>query len=540
MQSDLKILDCTLRDGGYYNAWDFDRGLVDLYLQQLARGGVDIIELGFRFTDTSKFYGPYAHTSEAFLETLDLPEGPLYGVMLNASDYLTDHWQDDIKRRFVPAVESKISLVRIAAHIHQVLDCGPLVAELKQLGYQVGLNIMQISQASEEKTREIIKRIESEFVDFEALYFADSLGNLRPEDITRIVTIFKDHTTKAVGFHGHDNINLGVANSMTSIEAGATWVDATITGMGRGAGNTQTEYLATELKHRKLADLKCIHIHQVATGEFSEMQKHYGWGTNLFYYEAGLRAVHPTYVQQMLSSKRFEAIDILSMIETLGDSSMNLSYSDQNIETAFTQFLSNANGKDDISGRWAGRDIILVAGGPNARKHWAGIKEFAAKSQAVVVAVNIIDFAEADSFDAVICVHPARMLALLRSQAWDSVPLVSSGQAIPSEVEAGLVSGRQMIDYGVQVKSGQFETFGNGCCVPAPLAAGVALAASHDAGARRIWLAGFDGFDGKSRDFTEMQDLLNLAHTFGLDIKSLTKTHFNLEMGSLYGILEMT
>ena len=158
----VNLLDCTLRDGGYYNAWDFDADLAESYFEQLALGGVNIIEIGFRFTDQSKFYGPFAHTSEEFLATLNLPEGPTYGVMLNASDYLTDAMEDDIHRNFVPASESPISLVRIAAHIRQIPECGPLIARLKELGYMVGLNIMQISQADDEKVRELVRTIEED------------------------------------------------------------------------------------------------------------------------------------------------------------------------------------------------------------------------------------------------------------------------------------------------------------------------------------------------------------------------------------------
>ena len=533
--SPVTVLDCTLRDGGYYNDWDFDTDLVESYVEQLALGGVDIIELGFRFTDKSKFYGPFAHTSEDFLATLNLPKGPTYGVMINASDYLTDRAEEDMSLNFVPAEKSLISLVRIAAHLRQVPQCGPMIARLKSLGYLVGLNIMQISQADDATIRSLVETIEKEFVEFEALYFADSLGNMRPDDIRRVVGLIRAATGKSIGFHGHDNISLGVSNSLTAIESGATWIDATITGMGRGAGNTQMEYLSTELKNRGLADLKCMHIHEAATGRFSRMQAEYGWGTNLFYYEAGLQAVHPTYVQQMIQSKRFEPLDILTMIGQLGKSDKNLSYSDANIESAFAGFLHEAQGRDDMAGKWTGRQVVLVAAGPNAKRHWPAIKDYAERNQALVLSVNANDFVSPDDLDGAICVHPARLLSFFRMKSWANVPLYTSRPALPGDILDRVVNERPFIDYGVCVESGRFEPLGNGCYIPAPVAAAVALALAIDAEASKVFLAGFDGFDGKSREFDEMQAILNQAQALGCDISSLTQTHFNVPMKSLYG-----
>lgn len=532
----INLLDCTLRDGGYYNAWDFDVGLAESYFEQLAQGGVNIIEVGFRFTDQSQFYGPFAHTSEEFLATLNLPEGPVYGVMVNASDYLTDTWEEDFHRSFVPASESPISLVRIAAHIRQIPQCGPMVARLKELGYMVGLNIMQISEASDEKIRELVRTIEEDFVDFEALYFADSLGNMRPDDVRRVVTLLREKSDKAIGFHGHDNISLGVTNSLSAIEAGATWVDATITGMGRGAGNTQTEYLAIELKNRGLADLKCLHIHQAATGEFARMQKEYGWGTNLYYYEAGLRAVHPTYVQQMLQTNRFEPIDVLSMIATLGDSDHNLSYRAENIETAFASFLKSPRGGSDMSGQWTGRPVVLIAGGPNARRHWKAIEAFSHRNQAVKLAVNANEFCDPQQVDGIVCVHPARLLSYLRKKDWASVPLYTSLAAMPDDVAGEIERRTEVIDYGVCVEPGRFEPLGDGCYIPSPLAAAAALAMAIDAKASQVFLAGFDGFDGMSREYREMQQMLDQAVAAGANVRSLTETHFKVPMASLYGV----
>ena len=85
------LLDCTFRDGGYYNAWDFSPELIDRYLVAMKAAGVDYVELGFRFLQNNGFKGPCAYTTDDFIRTLNIPEGLGVGVMMNGADLLTDY-----------------------------------------------------------------------------------------------------------------------------------------------------------------------------------------------------------------------------------------------------------------------------------------------------------------------------------------------------------------------------------------------------------------------------------------------------------------
>ena len=110
----IKILDCTLRDGGYYNHWDFDKLIVDRYLKSLKAASIDIVELGFRLLPSNSFLGPFAYTTDEFINKLNLPEGPIYGVMINAKELLNNKkdTKELINTLFNHKNESKISLVR--------------------------------------------------------------------------------------------------------------------------------------------------------------------------------------------------------------------------------------------------------------------------------------------------------------------------------------------------------------------------------------------------------------------------------------------
>jgi 4-hydroxy 2-oxovalerate aldolase len=119
-KSKIKILDCTLRDGGYYNNWDFRDEVVRRYLQSVAAASIDAVEIGFRSLPQDSFLGPYAYATDEFLKSLDLPKGPIYAVMINGKDYVD--YQGGavagIDRQFKKADQSPVQLVRIAMNFN--------------------------------------------------------------------------------------------------------------------------------------------------------------------------------------------------------------------------------------------------------------------------------------------------------------------------------------------------------------------------------------------------------------------------------------
>ena len=141
----IKILDCTLRDGGYYNNWDFGLDLVITYLEAMAKAPVDVVEIGFRSPPKRSFMGPFVYSLDYYLETLPLPEHVQIGVMINANDYLDapDKPEVLIDKLFLPEERSPVGLVRIAVSFDKATGVRPLAGELKALGYVVGLNMMQ-------------------------------------------------------------------------------------------------------------------------------------------------------------------------------------------------------------------------------------------------------------------------------------------------------------------------------------------------------------------------------------------------------------
>ena len=139
------ILDCTFRDGGYYNRWDFRTDMAHEYLSTISKTGVDVVEIGFRSLPDHSFYGPYYYSTDNFLSSIDLPTNLKYAVMINASDYLVDelNLKSLVSMMFQPSTNSPVDLVRIAVNFSNYQTCQILAKLLKEFGYQIGLNLMQ-------------------------------------------------------------------------------------------------------------------------------------------------------------------------------------------------------------------------------------------------------------------------------------------------------------------------------------------------------------------------------------------------------------
>ena len=138
------LVDCTLRDGGYYNNWDFSTSIINSYLSAMKSVNVDIVEIGFRFLNNDGFKGPCAYTTDNFLRSLDIPKNLIVAVMINASDLQTIiGWEKALERLFPEkANTTPLKLVRIACHFHELENTINAIKWLKKKGHMVGLNLM--------------------------------------------------------------------------------------------------------------------------------------------------------------------------------------------------------------------------------------------------------------------------------------------------------------------------------------------------------------------------------------------------------------
>ena len=314
---ELLLLDCTLRDGGYHNHWDFPVELIEEYLRAMEAASVDVVELGFRSLEHEGFRGGCAYTTDGFVQNLAVPAGLTLGVMVNTGELVRhdDGVAAAVDALFAPADDSPVTLVRLASHFVEVEAALVASARLHELGYLVGVNLMQIADRTDAEIEEVARRAAAEPPD--VLYFADSLGSMDAVQTSRTIGVLRREWNGPLGIHTHDNMGRALANSLQAMEDGVSWIDGTVAGMGRGPGNAKTEHLVIEVAERRHTPLDVAPLLSLVERWFRPLQLEYGWGTNAYYYLAGKFGIHPTYVQSMLTDARFAGEDVLAVLDFL-------------------------------------------------------------------------------------------------------------------------------------------------------------------------------------------------------------------------------
>lgn len=306
------ILDCTLRDGGYYTNWNFDTQMVRDLVQALDLSGVGVMEMGYKSPVKG---GKYRKCNDRFIwEVLDytIPTNLDLAFMIDAKDFIKDGEVDYslIDDVIHDATDSPFKICRLAMKIDE--DAAYQIGEyIHQKGYRLVINLMGISLLEDKQIEEWVKRYNG--LKPEALYFADSYGALTPDRTREIVELFEGES--AIGVHTHDNLGLAFANCLASQYEGATWIDGTLLGMGRGVGNVKTEQLVTYEQYaygQAGNDFNCKPLQQVITRWMNPLMEKYKWGFTHNYMVSGLKHIHPLYPQTLqqsyLNPKRIEDI----------------------------------------------------------------------------------------------------------------------------------------------------------------------------------------------------------------------------------------
>jgi 4-hydroxy 2-oxovalerate aldolase len=526
----VKVLDCTLRDGGYYNDWDFSQMLIDQYISAMPATGVDVMEMGFRMVENGRYLGPCAYTTDRFLSTLAIPEQTTIGVMVDAKVLLSQgNAAAMVSKLFAPASSSPVGLVRIAAGFKELGSLQGAVEQLKELGYRVGVNLMQVANCDEDQI-EWFGRTSAEW-NADVVYVADSFGSLRPWQVRNVIRPLIDSFGGAVGCHFHDNMSYALANTMVAIDAGATWADGTVAGMGRGPGNTRIEDLILELTGEHRPDLDVVPLLRLVSGSFAKLKDLYGWGSNIFFFMSGLYGVHPTYVVELLKDQRFSSEEIVSAIRNLShDGGRRFGDEQLTATTSGAEFASE--GTFSLEGWANGREVLLVGPGPQGHDKQTDIEDYVGQYSPIVIGINADAPIKPELLDAVAVCHPL-MAAIDANKISDLGCPVFAPDAL---IKAESLSGERLLDVGVKVEPGVFAAGESTVTIPRLLVAAYALAIAMAAGANRIFLTGFDGFSPDDPRQTEMLEVFELfARIPGApSLVALTKTNYPIRKSSLY------
>lgn len=243
MEQKIQIVDTTLRDGSHAVRHSFTEEQVSAIAAGLDRCNVPLIELshGDGLGGSSYTYG-FSKRDEFLLlkaAAKQIKNGKLTVLLLPGIGTI-----EDLKR----AHDCGAKAVRVATHVTEADVSAQHIEAARKLGMMTVGFLMMTHMAEPEVIAEEAKKMESYGADY--INLADSAGFLLPEDVAARVKAVKEAVRIPVGFHAHNNLNLAIANSLAAVEAGAQYIDATLRGLGAGAGNTQIEVLAGVLKRK--------------------------------------------------------------------------------------------------------------------------------------------------------------------------------------------------------------------------------------------------------------------------------------------------
>ena len=286
---EIKVLDCTIRDGGLMNNHRFDEKVVKAVYGACVEAGVDYMEVGYKASRKIIVPGEYGCWKYCVEEDLRRMVGDTKGptkLSVMADAERTDYHED-----ILPKDQSVIDLVRIATYISQIPAALEMVKDAHDKGYETCVNLMSVSTVPERELDEALDLVANS--EAEAIYLVDSFGALYSEQIHYLVRKYLHYAKgagKEVGIHAHNNLQLAFSNTIEAIVMGANMLDATMAGLGRGAGNCQMELLIGFLhnpKYHLRPILRCIQ------DQIEPLRKDLGWGFDLPYMITGFLNQHP-------------------------------------------------------------------------------------------------------------------------------------------------------------------------------------------------------------------------------------------------------
>jgi|TARA_B100001105_G_scaffold254008_1_gene248809 4-hydroxy 2-oxovalerate aldolase len=533
------LLDCTLRDGGYYNQWDFDEELVSKYLQYISLTNIDIVEIGFRFFKSTDYYGPFGFCSESFLKQLDIDPDLKIAVMINVSEIIdSEKTLEHFKNVFIKAVDSRVDIVRVATYLSDVGKSEEIIRYLKSQGYMVCLNLMQIGEKTNLEIEKTIKKVNQWKSLPDVLYVADSLGNFDFERTKHLISLVSSLWNGSIGFHAHNNQGKAMSNTIVAMQNNAQFLDSTILGMGRGAGNAATESLMMEINEATngLTSYDPKAIFPLVVDEFERLKQEYGWGHSLLYEVSSRYSVHPTYIQEILYKQdKYSSGQILRSLDTLVNTESN-KYSNE-IAASLLDNEEISEGSWDATAWLKDKDILIIGAGSEAKRNSMEIQKFIHRKKPITLSLNINPFIPEEYIDAYVIVNRIRLVTELNKNIPKNKKIILPISNLPPEIKA-VIKEEHILDYGCNTSSGVFQINKNYCVIPYELAIAYALSLVSIGQAKNMFLAGFDGFSPDDRRQDQMLEVWSLFKSVSPNIQPicLTKTNYPLKKKTLHDL----
>lgn len=511
----MNILDCTIRDGGYYTNWDFDNDLIKTYFEAMNHLPIEYLEVGYRSPKLEGYYGEYFYCPTSVLKTMSGLSDKKLVIILNEKDI-----DVSIVEELLTPCLGIITMVRLAIDPKNLNRAVGLAAEVKKMGFEVGFNVMYMSKWKEQP--DFVSSLKKVDAVADYFYMVDSYGGVYPSDVIEIFNMVRSQLNCKIGFHGHNNLELGLINTLTAIECGVDIVDATVTGMGRGAGNLKTELLLTALNSKYDLEVNFNYLSEVSDG-FVQLQKSYEWGTSLPYMVSGANSLPQKDVMDWVGKRYYSINSILRALNNQKDDIRdNLQFPSFKTEKVF-------------------ENVVIIGGGPTALNQSTAIIEFINKFNGEIAIIhasskNAIPYSSlSDNQYYCLAGNEGNRLTKVFNEFSN---FKGSCVLPPFPRKMGTFVPESINHLTKELENVTFTTLLNDSHTT------IAIQTAINLGAKNCFIVGYDGYydetlSNKERElFTENERLFEDAKISGLMLRSLTSTRYkNISSDSIFAYI---
>jgi 4-hydroxy 2-oxovalerate aldolase len=298
---EIKVIDCTVRDGGLMNKWQFEDDLVRHVYQALSAAAIDYMEIGYLSSEKAFArgeYGPWRFCAEEDLKRI-IGDGEKT-IKLSAMADIGRIEYDDIP----PKSESSLDMVRVACYVHQIDSAIALAHHCREKGYETTINLMAVSTVGLRDLHEALDDLSKCSVP--VIYLVDSFGAFYSEDVDLLAKNYIEALPgKTIGIHCHNNQQLAFANTIAGIIAGVNFLDGSLYGIGRGAGNCPLELLVSFLKNPKFNVRPLV---ECIEKEIFPWRNRFDWGYSIPYMATGVLNQHPRAAMAHMESEEKDQV----------------------------------------------------------------------------------------------------------------------------------------------------------------------------------------------------------------------------------------
>lgn len=390
--SRIRLLDCTLRDGGYVNDWRFGQTNIVSIFERLVDSKVDIIEIGFlddrRPFDVDRSIMPDTESAGKIYGALDRGDAMVVGMI----DYGTCGIEN-----IQPCEESCLDGIRVIFKKHLMHEAMDFCRQLKELGYKVFSQLVSVTSYSDDELRELIALVNE--VRPYAVSMVDTYGLLYPQDMLHLYEILDAEVCEGIqiGFHGHNNFQLAYANSLAFLEKKSSHdivVDGTLYGMGKSAGNAPLELLAMRMNECFDKSYEIDPMLEAVEESIMNFYTTSPWGYKEFFFLCGKNKCHPNYLTYFESKKHLSSSKLDRMMADIEPEEKKLLYDKAVAEELYERYCQGeySDEKDRLAfvRETAGRRLLIIGPGKNIELQRAKVLKFIEAENPYIISINYV------------------------------------------------------------------------------------------------------------------------------------------------------